>query len=294
MPLVNAMRWKAGHRVLDLTERGVIMGILNVTPDSFSDGGQFVDADLAVNHAIGMLQQGAQIIDVGGESTKPGSMGVSLDDELARVVPTIRALRQASDCLISVDTSKAEVARQAIAVGADIVNDVTGLMGDVDMAKVCAAADVGVVVMHMQGAPPTMQHRPVYVDVVAEVRRFFTERYRTLTKLGINPLCLCFDPGIGFGKTFEHNMSLLAGLSTLAVQERPLMLGVSRKSLIGKILKKEESWGRDVGTAALTAMGRRAGAQLHRVHEIKANFESMRMAEALLQGAANYETGELI
>jgi dihydropteroate synthase len=275
------MRWKTKRRVIDVTEKGLIMGILNVTPDSFSDGGKFIDVNKAVQHAIGMLQDGAEIIDIGGESTRPGAPKVTEADELARVIPVIKALREASDCLISIDTSKSAVAETAIQAGADIVNDVTGLTGDVNMAKVCAQSDVGVVVMHMQGSPETMQDKPVYEDVLREVRKFFEERYRTLTKLGVNPQCLCFDPGIGFGKTLDHNLQLLHGLSSLEVNNRPVMLGVSRKSMIGKILGMEEAGDRDTGTVALTAMGRHAGAKIHRVHEVKRNYEALRMAEAV-------------
>lgn len=276
------MRWKTRRRVVDLTEKGLIMGILNATPDSFSDGGNYIDPKQAVQHAIGMLQDGAEIIDIGGESTRPGAAKISEQEELARVLPVILALREVSDCLISIDTSKAEVARQAIGAGADIVNDVTGLMGDVNMSKVCAQEDVGVIVMHMQGTPERMQDQPAYEDVLREVREFFKERYRSLVKLGVNPHCLCFDPGIGFGKTVEHNLQLLHGLPTLLVNDRPLMLGVSRKSMIGAVLGLETAEGRDTGTVALTSLGRMAGAQLHRVHEVKSNFEAMRMAEAVL------------
>ena len=263
-------------------EKPLVMGVLNVTPDSFSDGGSYADPRQAVQHAIGMLQDGAEIIDVGGESTRPGAPKVSEQEELARVIPVIRALREVSDCLISIDTSKAEVARQAIEAGADIVNDVTGLMGDVNMSKVCAQEGVGVVVMHMQGMPDYMQSKPVYEDVLREVRAFFEERYRTLVKLGVNPQSLCFDPGVGFGKTVEHNLQLLHGLSSLQVNDRPLMLGVSRKSMIGAVLGLETAEDRDTGTVALTSLGRMAGAQVHRVHQVKPNFEAMRMAEAVL------------
>ncbi|MFC5050562.1 dihydropteroate synthase [Rubritalea spongiae] len=282
------MRWKTKRRVIDVTDRGLIMGILNVTPDSFSDGGMFVDVDAAVNHAIGMLQDGAEIIDVGGESTRPGAPMVTAEEEIERVIPVIKALRAASDCLISIDTSKAAVAEVAIEAGVDVVNDVTGLKGDVNMAKVCAKSDVGVVVMHMQGTPDTMQDRPEYEDVLRDVRKFFEERYRTLTKLGVNPQCLCFDPGIGFGKTLDHNLQLLNGLSSLVVNNRPLMLGVSRKSMIGKVLGLEEAEDRDTGTVALTAMGRNAGAKIHRVHEVKRNYEAMRMAEAVVNADESF------
>ncbi len=258
------------------------MGILNVTPDSFSDGGSYVDPQQAVQHAIGMLQDGAGIIDIGGESTRPNAPKISEQEELARVLPVIKALREVSSCLISIDTSKAEVARHSISAGADIVNDVTGLMGDENMAKVCAEESVGVIVMHMQGRPDYMQDNPVYEDVLREVKVFFEERYKTLAKLGVNPQCLCFDPGIGFGKTVKHNLQLLHGLSDLPVNDRPLMLGVSRKSMIGAVLGLEGGECRDSGTVALTTLGRMAGAQLHRVHEVKRNYEALRMAEAVL------------
>lgn len=276
------MRWKTKDRVIDLNERGLIMGILNATPDSFSDGGRYVAVEVAVSHAIGMLQDGAEIIDIGGESTRPGAPKISEEEELARVIPVIKGLRDVSKCLISIDTSKAAVAKAAIEAGADIVNDVTGLTGDVNMAKVCAESNVGVIVMHMQGTPQTMQDAPKYQDVLRDVRRYFEDRYRMLTKQGVDPQCLCFDPGVGFGKTLEHNLQLLHGLGSLEVWERPILLGVSRKSMIGKILNHEEAEDRDAGTVALTAIGRRAGAQIHRVHEIKRNYEAMRMAEAVL------------
>jgi len=234
--LEGVMRWKVRERVIDLRVRGMVMGILNVTPDSFSDGGNFVDVGLAVDHAIGMLQEGADIVDVGGESTRPGAVGVSLEDELARVVPVIKGIREVSGCLISVDTSKAEVARAAVEAGADIVNDVTGLRGDEEMISVCAESGVGIVAMHMQGEPETMQVEPKYDDVVNEVREFFVDRYEKLVAGGIGRECICFDPGIGFGKKLMHNLALLRGLGELEVVGRPLMLGVSRKRLVGEVL----------------------------------------------------------
>ena len=169
------MRWKTKRRMIDLTEKGLIMGILNVTPDSFSDGGQFINMSEAVQHAIGMFQDGAEVIDIGGESTRPGAPAVSEEEEIARVIPVIEALRETSNCLISIDTSKATVAERAIEAGADIVNDVTGFTGDVNMARVCAQSNVGVVVMHMQGTPQSMQDKPLYEDVLREVRKFFEE-----------------------------------------------------------------------------------------------------------------------
>lgn len=276
------MRWKTRRRVIDLTDHGMIMGILNITPDSFSDGGAYFHVCKAVEHAIGMLQEGAKIIDVGGESTRPGARAVTAAEEIQRVIPVIEAIREASDCLISIDTSKAEVALRAVEAGADIVNDVTGLMGDKEMPRVCAETGVGVVVMHMQGTPETMQQAPEYEEVVRDVRKFFERRYRDLTALGIHPQCLAFDPGIGFGKRHDHNLELLRRLGELEVNGRPIMLGVSRKSVIGKALDIEDAMERDAATVALTAMGRQLGARLHRVHRIRENEEAMRMVEAVL------------
>ncbi|GAA5495835.1 dihydropteroate synthase [Rubritalea halochordaticola] len=276
------MRWKTKSRVVDFTYRGMIMGILNVTPDSFSDGGKYVSVTDAVDHAVRMMQEGAEIIDIGGESTRPGAEPVNAIEEIQRVVPVVEAIRKMSKCLISIDTSKAAVAEAAIKAGADIVNDVTGLKGDVNMAKVCAQHDVGVVVMHMQGEPKTMQQNPSYENVVKEVKQFFEERYRTLTRLGINPLCLCFDPGIGFGKAMEHNLELLRRMKELHVQERPMLLGVSRKRMIGKALNLEVADSRDDGTLAITSLGREKGAVIHRVHAVKRNYEAMRMVEEII------------
>lgn len=280
--LEDVMRWKTRERVIDLRVRGMIMGILNVTPDSFSDGGKFVDVAQATSHAIGMLQAGAEIIDIGGESTRPGSTPVDTDEELARVIPVIQGVRSTSRCLISVDTSKAAVAREAINAGADIVNDITGLRGDPEMPSVCAQAGVGVVAMHMQGQPRTMQQEPTYQNVVKEVKKFFEDRYRALTDAGIAAESICFDPGIGFGKTLEHNMALMRAIGELEVHGRPIMLGISRKRLIGQVLDLEDAENRDDGTLALTAIGRQLGARIHRVHDVKRNFEAIRMVEGVL------------
>ena len=258
------------------------MGILNVTPDSFSDGGKHVGVEKAVKRALEMVEEGAEIIDIGGESTRPGALKVSLEAELERTVPVVKELRQQSDVLISIDTSKSEVARLALEAGADIVNDVTGLTGDDEMVKTCADAGCAVVVMHMQGNPRTMQNSPTYADVVEEIAAFFKERVETLTAAGVVEEAICLDLGIGFGKTLEHNTMLMRSLDRLNVEGRPLMLGVSRKSMIGAILEKEEPQERDWGTVALTALGRKLGAQVHRVHEVRKNAEAMRMMEAMM------------
>ncbi len=276
------MIWKTRRGTLDLTHRGQVMGILNVTPDSFSDGGEHVGLPVALGHARRMIAEGAGIIDIGGESTRPGSEPVPEGEEIARTVPVIAALRGEWDGLISIDTSKSAVAEAALAVGADIVNDVSGLMADPAMVGVCARYGCGVVVMHMQGNPRSMQIAPHYLDVVAEVAEFFRERLRTLVVAGIDPAALCFDPGIGFGKTLEHNLALLRGLDTLSIDGRPLLLGVSRKSFLGRILGTQDLQAREWPTVAVTANAREKGVMLHRVHSVRPSIEALRMTEAIL------------
>jgi dihydropteroate synthase len=207
---------------------------------------------------------------------------VAAAEETARTVPVIAALRAEWDGLISIDTCKAAVAEAALVAGADIVNDVSGLLADPEMAGVCAAHSCGVVVMHMQGTPRTMQTAPRYVDVVAEVRAFFEERLTTLAAAGIDPAAMCFDPGIGFGKTVGHNLALLRALDELSVADCPLLLGVSRKSFIGKILATEDLDAREWPTVAITANAREKGVMLHRTHSVRPNLEALRMTEAIL------------
>jgi len=278
------MWWKTARSRIDLTHRGRIMGILNVTPDSFSDGGLHSGFQAALEHARLMIAGGAEIIDVGGESTRPGAAEVPDAEEIARTCPVIAALRAEWDGSISIDTSKAAVAQAALEAGADIVNDVSGLTADPAMAGVCAASGCGVVVMHMQGDPRTMQLAPKYDDVVAEVRAFFEERLASLTAQGIGAEAICLDPGIGFGKTMEHNLALLRALVDLGVGGRPVLLGVSRKSFIGKVLGSSDLADRDWPTVAITAWAREAGVRLHRVHDVKPNVEALRMTEAILHG----------
>ena len=276
------MQWRTSQRTFDLTRRGAIMGILNVTPDSFSDGGQHLAVDTALEHARRMIAEGAEILDIGGESTRPGAAPVPVEEEIARTVPVIRAIRREWDGCLSIDTMKAAVAAAALEAGADVVNDVTGLTGDPEMTAVCRDAGCGVVVMHMRGTPRTMQTNPRYEDVVGEVRAFFAERLETLVAAGLEAEALCFDPGIGFGKTLEHNLALLRDIGTLSPADRPLLLGVSRKSFIGKILGSDSIEDRNWPTVALTAYGRDAGVRLHRVHDVKPNVEALRMTEAIL------------
>lgn len=257
------------------------MGILNVTPDSFSDGGRFAASEAALLQARRMIAEGAAIIDVGGESTRPGAAPVPAAEEILRTRPVIEALRAEWDGWISIDTTKAAVAAAALAAGADIVNDVSGLRADPEMAALCATSGCAICVMHRQGTPRTMQQAPHYQDVVAEVCAFFKEREASLSDAGINPLSLCFDPGIGFGKTLEHNLALLRALDRLAPQTRPLLLGLSRKSFIGKLLGDDSMACRDWPTIALTARAREQGVMLHRVHEVRPNLQAIRMVEAI-------------
>lgn len=242
-----------------------VMGIVNVTPDSFSDGGLFLDPEAAVAHGIELLEQGANILDIGGESTRPGSDPVSEEEELARVVPVIEAL--SGQATVSVDTSKAAVADAAIKAGAKIVNDVTAFRGDPEMAAVCADGGVEVVLMHMLGEPKTMQENPSYEDVVAEVRAFLLERAALASSEGIAGEKIWIDPGIGFGKTAEHNFALLASTSTFVETGFPVLVGPSRKRFIGSIDGSDES-GRVGGTVAACLSAAAQGAAAVRVHDV--------------------------
>ncbi len=277
------MIWQTARRPLDLTDRAAIMGIINVTPDSFSDGGSYADASAAVEHGLAMLADGAVILDIGGESTRPGADPVGEAEELRRVLPVVNGLlARAPDCLISIDTSKAAVAQAALDHGVAIVNDVTALRGDRAMAGVVARANAGLVLMHMQGTPRTMQREPCYDDVLAEVRGFFEERARAAEAAGVPLAAVAFDPGIGFGKTVAHNLTLLRRLERLAVGSCPLVLGVSRKSFLARVAAVDAMPERLWPTVALTALLREKGARVLRVHDVKPNVAALRTAEALL------------
>ncbi|MEE4274408.1 MAG: dihydropteroate synthase [Thermoleophilia bacterium] len=257
-----------------------VMGILNVTPDSFSDGGRFTQLEAAVAQGIAMARDGAAIIDVGGESTRPGSDRVSIDDELARVLPVIERLRAETSAVISIDTYKAEVARQALAAGAALVNDVSALRMDPAMVEVVAETGAPAILMHMQGEPKTMQQDPHYDDVVDDVRAFLDERMSFALAHGVDEEQLLVDPGIGFGKTVAHNLVLLRGLGRLKELGRPLVLGASRKRFLGAILGAEPG-GRLIGTVASTVIGLMNGADVVRVHDVRENFEALRVVLAL-------------
>ena len=271
-------QWEAG--------RTLIMGVLNVTPDSFSDGGKFLDIESAVEHAKEMSRAGADIIDIGGESTRPGAAPVSAEEELRRVLPVIEGLR---GMVVSVDTTKAAVAEQALAAGARIVNDISGLRHDLRMVEVVRNAGAGVVLMHMQGTPQTMQQSPHYDDVIAEVRAFLAERVAFAESRGVKKSQIAVDPGIGFGKTVAHNLQLLARLDELGALGCPLLVGTSRKSFIGKLLGQGEAGretgtdGRLWGTAATVAWAVAQGAGIVRVHDVAEMTNVVRMVEAVKQ-----------
>jgi dihydropteroate synthase len=275
------MIWRTRRRTFDLASRGVIMGILNVTPDSFSDGGRFAQVDSAIDQALRMVEEGADIIDIGGESTRPGAEAVSADEEIARVIPVIEKLSKLSPVALSIDTSKAAVARAAMAAGAEIINDVTALLGDPAMASVVAESGAGLALMHMRGTPRTMQHNPHYNDVVSEVADFLNERMTAAKAAGLSEDHLAIDPGIGFGKTVEHNLQLIAGLEKFAALQRPVLLGVSRKSFLATAAASPDVNDRDTPTAALTALGYQLGARIFRVHAVRPNVQTLRLAESL-------------
>ena len=277
--------WKIGERALDVSRHGLIMGVLNVTPDSFSDGDEFLSTDKAVERGLQMAAEGAHIIDVGGESTHPGSQPVTADEELRRIIPVIEDLRRNLDVTISIDTSKAEVARAAIQAGASIVNDVTGGRGDDQMLPLVAETKSAFIIMHMQGIPRTMQIQPRYSDVVAEISEFFRQQYAVAIGLNIDPMAIAFDPGIGFGKTLEHNLELLAQLERLRAHDRALVVGVSRKSSLGKLIGSPDIKDRLAPGLALTALLRARGADVFRVHDVKENVYALQVTEAVLQRA---------
>ena len=271
--------WTCRERNIACGGRTLIMGILNVTPDSFSDGGRFQMAEQAVAHGLQMAADGADIIDIGGESTRPGARNVPAGEERARVVPVIERLRTETGALISIDTRKADVARAALAAGADIINDVSAL-ADPGMAALAAETGAGVVLMHMQGAPETMQRNPRYGDVVADVRTFLAERIGFAAGQGVAPEQIAVDPGIGFGKTDVHNLALLRGIPALAELGRPVLVGASRKSFIGRLLGRtlEE---RLAGSLAAAVFAKLRGAQILRVHDVKESCDAVRLVDMM-------------
>lgn len=283
--MMRGRLWKIGERIFDLSQQGLIMGVLNVTPDSFSDGGDFFGAENAVEHGLRMAAEGAHIVDVGGESTRPRAEPVAPEEELRRAIPVIEQLRRKSEVIISIDTSKAEVARAAIRAGASIVNDVTGGRGDEKMMPLIAESKSAFIIMHMQGTPQTMQISPQYTNVVSEVFDFFRQQYSRAIVYNIDPMAIAFDPGIGFGKTLEHNLELLAQLERLRACDRPIVIGVSRKSFMGKLINSAQISDRLAPAVALTSLLRTRGADVLRVHDVKENVNALKVTEAILQRA---------
>ena len=257
------------------------MGVVNVTPDSFSDGGRYFDAEAAVRHGLQLADDGADLLDVGGESSRPGAVPVPADEELRRVVPVVRALRQKLDLPLSIDTTKARVARAALDAGADIVNDISGLRFDAEMLPLLTASTCGIVLMHMQGEPRTMQTAPQYDDVVSEVHAWLADRLALLAGTGIDPRRAVLDPGIGFGKRFTDNVELLRHLDRLRCGGRPLLIGASRKAFLGWLLAEPEALARLEGDLAVAAWCRQAGVEFLRVHDVRAARRLFRVLEAL-------------
>lgn len=259
----------------------LLMGIVNVTPDSFSDGGRFLDAGLAVQQALALIREGADMIDVGGESTRPGAPPVGEAEELRRVLPVIETLAGQVTVPISIDTMKPSVAEAALRAGASIVNDVAANRDDDAMWRVVAEAGAGYVAMHMQGTPQTMQKEPAYDDVVAEVNAFFGDRLGRLKKAGVDPDHVVLDPGLGFGKAVEHNLQLLAHLDSFRKWNRPLLLGASRKSFIARVAGEADAAERLPGSLACACWGARHGVNIVRVHDVAATRQALRVSEAI-------------
>lgn len=273
--------WRCCDRILDLG-KPVVMGVVNVTPDSFSDGGRFIDRDVALSHARRLIDEGATIIDIGGESTRPGATAASLDEELARVVPVIEALRRESAVFISVDTSKPQVMSAACEAGADIINDVRALLEPGALAA-AASTGAGLCLMHMQGEPRTMQTAPHYDDVVAEISVFLASRIAACRDAGIETSRLTIDPGFGFGKRIADNLALLKHLRRLEALSVPLAVGLSRKSMLERLTGRGVA-DRTAGSVALAAIAVLNGARIVRAHDVAATVDAIRVAAAVSQG----------
>ncbi len=276
-----SLNWP-GHS-LDLGKRTHVMGVINVTPDSFSDGGLYFQKETAIEHGLRLAQDGADIIDVGGESTRPFSEEVSLQEELDRVVPVVEALSRALQVPISIDTCKAEVARQALEAGASIINDISALRFDPDITSVAAEAGIPVILMHMQGTPGNMQKNPFYQNLIPEILDFLRLAVDRAVSGGIKNDMIIVDPGIGFGKTVEHNLEIIRELGQFCVLGRPVLLGTSNKTFIGRLLNKEPHE-RDTGTMATVAAGVLNGADIVRVHNVKKAVETVKIVDAIKTG----------
>lgn len=283
MPVVlkpRKLELKCGRFSLRLSERTHVMGILNRTPDSFSDGGKFTDEKDALQHVRRMVAEGADIIDIGGESTRPGSEGVNVSEELKRTIPIIKKISQGLDIPISIDTSKHEVAVEAIRHGASMVNDITGLKADPKMADVIAASGAAVSVMHIKGTPRDMQDNPAYGDLMLEIIDSLRESIDIASRAGISPDKIIIDPGIGFGKTVEHNLTIINRLAELKILDKPILIGTSRKSFIGNVLKRDLD-DRLIGTAATCALAIMSGVSFIRVHDVREMVDVARITDAV-------------
>ncbi len=277
---MSSTAWSCRGRQLVAEDRPLIMGIVNVTPDSFSDGGAFLDSSRAVEHALQLVEEGADIVDVGGESTRPGADAVDADEELRRVVPVIEQISDRSDVAISIDTTKARVAREALTAGAHIINDVSALTHDPEMATVASDGRAGVVLMHRRGAPRTMQDDPRYDDVVATVHDYLVERVEAARAAGIEDEALAVDPGIGFGKTVTHNLQLLANVKAWRVAGINALVGLSRKRFIGDVTGASVE-DRLAGSLAALVCCVLAGVEVMRVHDVAASVQAARLARAI-------------
>lgn len=280
MSELKALTRQIKGRLIEFPDRPLIMGVVNVTPDSFYDGGRYFDVSAAVDHAVQLVEEGADLLDIGAESTRPGADAVDESEERRRAIPVVTAVAKAVTVPISIDSSKAAVARAALDAGAALVNDITALQGDLAMADVVAQSGAGIVLMHMQGTPRTMQQVPCYEDVVEEVSEFFEERIRFATAHGIVRRQIILDPGIGFGKLLTHNLELIARLSRFLRFGCPLLLGVSQKAFLGQLVGRpveERKW----ATAAAVAMAVDRGAGIIRVHDVKAMKDVVQVTVAI-------------
>lgn len=275
------MRLAWSRFTLDFSQKTHVMGILNITPDSFSDGGLHFDTSYAIEQGIRMVSDGADIIDIGGESTRPGSEPVSAEEELRRTIPVIEELASKISIPISIDTYKAEVAQQALAAGASIVNDISGLRFDPEMPKVIAHNNVPVVIMHIKGRPREMQQNPQYEALIPEIMDYFRISIRLAKKFGIPDELMILDPGIGFGKTFDHNLEILNNLEQFTLLEKPLLVGPSRKAFLGKVLGNVPASDRLEGTAAAVAVSIMKGANIIRVHDVKEMARVAKVVDAI-------------
>ncbi len=273
--------WRCRDRTLNLREHPLIMGIVNATPDSFSDGGEYFDCEAAGKHALRLVAEGADIIDIGGESTRPGASPVAEREQIRRTVPVIRSLTDVSDVTVSIDTRLAAVARSALEAGAHIVNDVSALTADVKMASLVRDYGAGVVLMHMQGDPATMQDQPMYHDVVAEISSFLKRRTEIALGAGIDAAQIVVDPGIGFGKTSQHNLALLSHLDRIAEGNRPLLVGLSRKRFLGILTGDRPPRERVAAGLAATAIAVWQGASVIRTHDVAATRDAVAVAQTL-------------